>query len=155
MEVVDPGGLRWFSTTYVANNGMVSSTTAPHRLADREPSVAGASGFVIADNLLNGPLVGMSVNFARRRGVGHYALAGTVDSRVVRMVVELGDAERKAQLAPDTLTIAVETPPAGSLTALGRRRARRMPDAVTLRPYLVTFPQVSSRARGLPSHGSR
>jgi hypothetical protein len=139
LSATDPGGLGWTSVTYVSRSGTVSSTTAPDDLAEPFPGSGGANGLVIADNLLNGPLVGLSVDLARYHGDDHYAIAGSVDGRVTRMAVQFGSAAAEAQLAPDTITVPVERPPDESVTDLGRRRLRRMPPEVTVRPYLVTF----------------
>jgi hypothetical protein len=139
VTLTDPGGLRWTATTYLARNGTVSATSAPEGLRDRLPSVGGGSGFVIADNLLNGPLVSMSLNAVRARGQVHYLLFGSVDARARTVVVELGGERRPALLSSRSLAVPVEQPPRQQLTAVGRQRMAQMPAKVSVRSYAVAF----------------
>lgn len=144
-RVVDSGGLGWTSATYIANNNTVSQTTASDGVDDAFAlQVGGANGFVIADNLLNGPLAAITLAIATKNDAAHYALAGTVDGRVERMTVTVSGAEYSARLAGDRLAVPVKIPTSG-LTAVGKKRAERMPDRVELRPYLVTFSPNSLR----------
>ena len=139
LKLTDPGGLRWTTTTYRAKNGTVSATAAPAGLRRELPEVGGANGFVIASNLLNGPLAGLSLNAVRANGRTHYLFFGVVDAQARTVVVELGGQRRQAKLSSATLTVPVERSTRG-LTAEGKRALARMPYEVTVRSYAATFP---------------
>jgi hypothetical protein len=139
MRLIDPGGLGWTVTGYVARNGLVSGTEAPDGLTDPLPAVGGSSGFVIADNLLNGPISGTGLSVAEHNGRYHYLFSGGVDARAVKVSIRLGPETREAQLSQQVLTLPVEMPADAQLTAEGKARARRMPREVSVRSYAATF----------------
>jgi hypothetical protein len=146
LELVDDGGLRWATTVYLAESGMIALTSAPDQPAEGLPDVGGGSPWVVADNLRDGPLAGISFNVVNRDGTDHYLLAGTVDARAREVSVEIDDAAgRRAALGSDAISARVESPPARSLTPAGQRLAERMPDEVDLRPFAVSFPPDSLR----------
>ena len=137
LHLTDPGGLEWTVTTYTSQSGMLASTAAPVGLSDRLPSAGGSSGFVIADNLLDGPVSGLGLEVVRRDGVEHYLFSGTVTADVREITIELGSERQAAMLSSDAIQVPVEQPP--HLTEIGRERAARMPPAVSVRSYAASF----------------
>jgi hypothetical protein len=138
LRVTDPGGLAWTSTAYVARNHTLSESSSAAGLRDEYPGIGFRDAYNIADNLLNGPLAGLSMDFAHAHGQDHYLLAGTVDARARSIVVVLGGERRTAKLSSSTITLPVHIS-YGSLAASGRKHAARMPAEVSVRAYAVTF----------------
>ena len=137
LKLTDSGGLEWTVTTYKSRSGLLASTAAPAGLMDALPSAGGSSGFVVADNLLNGPVADLGLEVVRRKGVEHYLFAGTVTSATNDVTVELGSERQTAKLSSDVIKIAVQRP--GDLTKVGEERAARMPSTVSVRSYAASF----------------
>jgi len=134
------GGLGWTVTNYIAKDGTLSGTSAPDgSKATSFPGVGGASGFIIADNLLNGPLAGIGMQLAEKHGRVHYLFDGLVDARATSIKIQLGPETQAAKLSPAVLTIPVRAPSSDALSEEGKKRLARMPPAINVRSYAATF----------------
>lgn len=148
LSLADADGLRWTVAAYPTVDGLVGSTAVPDGLREALPAGGAASGFVLADDLLDDALASNSFELVRSDADGrvHYLLSGLVDARVRRVTVATGDEQLDAHLSAGTISAPVEIP-TGDLTEAGRARASRLPPEVTVRAFAATPAPDSLAAR--------